>query len=259
MRLDSRLEALNRAPNAPNVPNRAPNAPNVLIDIDAIRTEIQYLVNDVRILEKKAEEGDTEFTQEDFAMAFNNPGLVHLLLANPRIDPNNEDFLKKAIEQGQTEIVRMLLPRVVLSVHNNALVVASVNGHTEIVRILLADPRVDPAYGGNYAFENACARGHIDVVRLLLPRINPAADYNCAIELASSNGQVNVVRLLLADPRVIRGKLKSAIEHASTEEIKAIIRDAIAARSAVGGRRRQTKTKRTSKRQTKRMRKQTTQ
>jgi len=84
VRLDSRAEALNRAPNAPNM---APNAPNILFDIDSIRTEIHYLANDVRILKKAEEEGHTEFTQEDFALAFNNPGLVHLLLANPRINP----------------------------------------------------------------------------------------------------------------------------------------------------------------------------
>lgn len=195
VRLDSKLEAeLNRAP------NRAPNASN-LLDIDALRTEIQYLANDVRILEEKAK---AEFTQEDFKMAFNNPGLVHLLLANPRINPNDKDLWMKAIEKGQTEVVRLLLPRISPAAGNNAIKVASLMGHTEIVRMLLADPRLDPSVSENYAFTRACTHGHTEVVRLLLAdsRVDPAVDGNDAIGQACRHGRTEVVRLLLADSRV---------------------------------------------------------
>lgn len=45
---------------------------------------------------------------------------------------------------------------------------ASICGHTEIVRLLLADPRVDPTAGGDKAIMEAHRIGHAEVVRLLL-------------------------------------------------------------------------------------------
>ena len=44
---------------------------------------------------------------------------------------------------------------------------ASVNGHTETVRLLLADPRVDPSDGNNGAIRAASRNGHTEIVRLL--------------------------------------------------------------------------------------------
>ena len=77
-------------------------------------------------------------------------------------------------------------------------------GHVDVVRLLLADSRVNPAECNNCAIQCACANGHVDVVRLLLAdnRVNPADNYNQAIRLACENGHVDVVCLLLADHRV---------------------------------------------------------
>ena len=53
-------------------------------------------------------------------------------------------------------------------------------------------------------FQCAAENGHTEVVRLLLAdsRVNPAARDNWPIEVASENGYRKIVRLLLADPRV---------------------------------------------------------
>ena len=45
---------------------------------------------------------------------------------------------------------------------------ASENGHTEVVKLLLADPRVDPAAGNNWAIRFASENGHTEIVKLLL-------------------------------------------------------------------------------------------
>jgi ankyrin repeat protein len=81
---------------------------------------------------------------------------------------------------------------------------SSENGHTEIVRLLLNDPRVDPKANDNHAIRISSKNGHTEVVRLLLndPRVDPSANNNTAIRLSSKNGHTEVFLMLLNDPRV---------------------------------------------------------
>ena len=41
-------------------------------------------------------------------------------------------------------------------------------GHTEIIKVLMLDSRIDPSAVGNYAIINAFTHGHLDTVRLFL-------------------------------------------------------------------------------------------
>jgi len=50
--------------------------------------------------------------------------------------------------------------------NNEALLSASANGHTEVVRLLLADPRVDPTVGYS-SLKVAQHHGHLEIVELL--------------------------------------------------------------------------------------------
>jgi len=56
---------------------------------------------------------------------------------------------------------------------NWAIRVASVDGHSEVVKLLLQDPRVDPSDDDNYAILLASGNGHLEIVKLLLqdPRV----------------------------------------------------------------------------------------
>ena len=70
--------------------------------------------------------------------------------------------------------------------------------HHIVVKLLLADKRVDPSARDNYAIRYAASNGHITVVRLLLgdDRIDPSAKDNWAINLAAKYGHLEVVKLL---------------------------------------------------------------
>ena len=87
-------------------------------------------------------------------------------------------------------------------------------GSLDMVRLLLADKRVNPAADQNWALTVACmhentacdlhSEDSLKVVRLLLddPRVNPV-DHNCkAIRVASENGNADTLMMLLADDRV---------------------------------------------------------
>jgi len=124
----------------------------------------------------------------------------------------DKDYIVTAAEFGLVEEIKILLkdPRVNPAVNENsqlrssALAIASENGHSKVVKLLLADPRVNPAADDNFAIRYASSNGHSEVVKLLLAdsRVDPSADDNYAIGYASSYGHTEVVQLLLADPRV---------------------------------------------------------
>lgn len=117
-----------------------------------------------------------------------------------------------AVEKGYTEIVRLVLPNINPSVecaktsryYSYPIVVASTNGYAEIVELLLADPRVDPAVKDNFAFIQACKQGHVEVAKLLLqdPRVDPTDNYNRALQMSVAYNHLDVVELLLNDPRI---------------------------------------------------------
>ena len=87
--------------------------------------------------------------------------------------------------------------------NNDAILFASMH-YSEVLKILLEDPRVDPSANDNFALRLASAEGHTEVVRILLAdeRVDPSAKDNEALRWASSEGHTEVVNLLLADPRV---------------------------------------------------------
>ena len=73
---------------------------------------------------------------------------------------------------------------------------------------------VDPSEDGNYAIRMASINGHTEVVRLLLQdrRVDPSDDNNKSIKWASRNGHTDIVKLLLQDERVKDTLSKEEIE-----------------------------------------------
>jgi len=130
-----------------------------------------------RLDEARLDEG----TLESFDISFNTCEVLaalRFLYENRRI---NVDALIDAAKTGQASVVEMLLAFVDPSANRNeAIRWASVNGHSDVVKVLLADSRVDPAAYDNEAIRWASADGRTDVVKLLIAdlRVDPSA-YGC--------------------------------------------------------------------------------
>lgn len=149
---------------------------------------------------------------------------VQLLLSDKRVDLTDyrmeEDMqgmvilsracqAKEGNESGNyTRIVKLLLLDNRIDPawdDSQCLVDASMYGdNSEIVRILLEDGRVDPSDAVNLPIRYACEEGRFNIVALLMEdkRVDPSADNNECIKLASQGGHEEVVSLLLTDPRV---------------------------------------------------------
>jgi len=173
----------------------------------------------------------------DFIKAVKNGDLEKvkslLLVINP--SRNDNKAIRYASSNGHAEVVKLLLadPRVDPSVYDNySIRYASLNDHVEVVKLLLADPRVDPSVNDNYAIQSASRNGHIEVVKLLLsdPRVDPSLYDNESIRCTSSNGHTEIVKLLLADARVdpsavLNYSIRSASLNGHVEVIKALLND----------------------------------
>ncbi len=134
------------------------------------------------------------------------------------IDPSVKDnyAIKLASENGCTEIVRLLLKdrRVDPRADNNySIRFASIHGCTETVRLLLEDEMIegkrnaDPSANNNFAIKWTSRNGHTETVKLLLEdeRIDSSADDDTAIRWAYNNGHTEIVRMLLEDKKT-KGK-----------------------------------------------------
>ena len=77
-------------------------------------------------------------------------------------------------------------------------------GTWEVVRLLLADERVDPSADNNLLIREAENNNRVEIVKLLLAdeRVDPASNNNYAVRVAREKGYFEVVELLLNDPRV---------------------------------------------------------
>lgn len=122
-----------------------------------------------------------------------------------------QEQFKEAIEKNNLTKIQLLLNdnRFDPSAYNNyytlfAIVFASQNGHSDIVKLLLSDPRVDPTDDNNFSIIMASKNGHREVVKLLLNdnRIIPAKYSNYAIQQACQNGHTDIVQLLWQNKKV---------------------------------------------------------
>ena len=134
--------------------------------------------------------------------------IAELLLQHPIINLSDLDHsMWLASDLGYTDIVKLLLqnPKVDPSILNNkALRLAVENGHSDIVKLLLQDPRTDPSVQNNKMIIFASGYGYTNVVEVLLqdPRVDPSVWDNNALISASEGGYTDVVKLLLQDPNV---------------------------------------------------------
>jgi hypothetical protein len=148
---------------------------------------------------------------------------------------NSDEALAEAYASGHTEIVRLLLadPRIDPSDNGEQLTLSGACERKipEMVRLLLSDPRVEPGHPN--VIVAACRGGNAEIVRTLLAyeSVDPSAednDGNDGLAEACGAGHTEVVRLLLADERVDPNRediLLHACRQGFTEVLRLLLAD----------------------------------
>ncbi|KAI8892013.1 hypothetical protein BC833DRAFT_612821 [Globomyces pollinis-pini] len=99
------------------------------------------------------------------------------------------DKINLAVQQGQG---------------NEAFIYACEVGQLDSVKLLLQNPKVDPASMDNSAFKLACQNNNLEIVQLLLEdkRVSPTSENNYAFKFAAQSGHLAIVKLLMNDSRI---------------------------------------------------------
>ena len=181
---------------------------------DLIKTEPLYIFqngyrNDLPDMTKLGMELTDPSNNENLAFRYacstNNPKSAKILLSDKRVNPSASDCqaLMNASRNGMTEIVKMILldPRVDPSfdIMSMAIERAIRYGHTEIVQILLADKTIYPQ---SYFITLAIENGYIDIVKMLLPACSVFSPCNDALYRAALCNQLEIFKILLCDERI---------------------------------------------------------
>jgi hypothetical protein len=87
---------------------------------------------------------------------------------------------------------------------SESVIIAASYNYINLMKILLKNPNIDPAYDYNAAIKIASNLGSLEIVRELLndSRVNPYTNNNYAIKQAIYKGHTEIVKELLQDPRV---------------------------------------------------------
>ncbi|KAJ3249992.1 hypothetical protein HDU77_007216 [Chytriomyces hyalinus] len=151
------------------------------------------------------------------ACHFNHIDIVHILLADPRTDPNTRNcyVLKWAAERNRVDIVQLLLQntRSTNVAHLNAsLALAAFEGSTEAFVLLASDTRTDIHFDSECCLHRAVSSGHVDIVRFILldPQTDLRVHYDSLFMTASRTGHAEMVRLLLSCASFSNNPLSSA-------------------------------------------------
>ncbi|KAJ3272278.1 hypothetical protein HDV01_005817 [Terramyces sp. JEL0728] len=191
---------------------------SILVDILRESNSIKIHINFQILFDKMIDFGDTliirlllqdkrfhpQFIHVKRALNQMNTGLIHLLINETIVDLTMEDnyLIRTACCLGISCVVERLLTSPLVdpgALQNEGLKNACLNGHVDVVKILLDDYRIDPTYG-------ICCNESLvyGVVKVLLEdsRIDPTTNDYYAIFLAYSNEKYPVVEYLLNDARV---------------------------------------------------------
>jgi hypothetical protein len=133
--------------------------------------------------------------------------IKNILQENKVSDKYYNTILRAAINEGAINIVKFAITNLNFSINfekNIPIRLAAKYGHTEVFKLLLDDPRVDPSDDFDYAIQAASKNGHCAILNYLLKdkRVDPLRENNWAIKNANQHKQLSSVLILWNDPRV---------------------------------------------------------
>jgi hypothetical protein len=143
------------------------------------------------------------------------------LLSPDKIIGFIDDACQDAAINGRLKTLKFLLahPRATDHIKDLALITAAEHGHRDMV-IYLLDQNADPSISDSFAFRRAVTLGHTEIVKLLLAneKVDPCASNDAPFKKAVFFGFEEILKLLLDDARFV---LKAeSVREAFGQELK---------------------------------------
>lgn len=155
----------------------------------ALGQGINPLIYEDQALRVAINRGHLRIVQRLLPFTQQHPGYLHEAI-DVAVSSNQPQILSYILQQNPDPNLDIVL--------NPALVNAAGLGFNDIVRILLADPRVNPAHLRNYPLRKAASANQTATVALLLqnPQVDPTAENNQALTFAKQNNNPEMIQLL---------------------------------------------------------------
>src|SRR5215217_300964 len=99
-------------------------------------------------------------TNAETSNAIDTPDVIRMITSYLSFDDKKQSRRISRIWYTSTEYTPNDIARILKN--------ASTTGHSEVVKMLLADERVDPSANNNSAIQGASMKGHLEIVELLL-------------------------------------------------------------------------------------------
>lgn len=171
------------------------------------------LLKDSRIDPNCYFKGDVYQTQPlDLAIDCNEPEIVRLLLADPRLKLECNKMgvhpINRAANVGRLEITKMLLADTRLDPNMDltklCIDVYDTHSYYDVALELLKDHRVDPSVNNSSFFIHACHNGPLEIVRALLSdkRVDCCTFVCEGLVKACESGRTDIISELLKEPRI---------------------------------------------------------
>jgi ankyrin repeat protein len=140
--------------------------------------------------------------------------VVKLLLKDPRVTVSQSDF-DVACRNGKASVVNIFLSLPTFSPIDKSVAFtdACKRGFIEVVVLILKDGRIDPSFDNNEAFIEACKQSNLRIVELLLndKRVDPSISDYAGLKNAILSKNTKVYKLLLRDTRINPNQKKCKI------------------------------------------------
>jgi ankyrin repeat protein len=166
------------------------------------KTEIvRLLINDPRV--KLVNSNNITCDKAPFYSGTMNNEIFKILVKDMQFDPSSEHYISSVISNNNIEIIKTLLQDPNIDMCKKYLSYAVYNNSLEIAKLLLTDSRIDLSFD-NEMIINVSAKGNTEIVELLLkdPRVDPTVNDNEPLKSAVKLGHYDIIKLLLNDPRV---------------------------------------------------------
>ena len=133
--------------------------------------------------------------------------LNYMKIMNQYIEIDS-DIIFTVAQKKDPRLLELLMPYAKTSDLNRTLISASTYGLNNIVRILIMDPRVDPATDENKSILSAVRHNNFEVVQMLLDhgKVDPSVFDGLALRLAHRNKNKEIENILINSNKILLSK-----------------------------------------------------